>query len=271
MTLESYIRRWELVPDGEEIVTASSRLMPVLRRGDPAMLKLALIDEERRGVALMEWWGGAGAAAVLATGEGAVLLERATGPRSLIRMAYDGQDEEACRILCATAARLHAPRPRPKPADLVPLPVWFRDLAPAAERHGGIFARSADAARLLFSTQKDVVVLHGDIHHGNVLDFGPRGWLAIDPKSLIGERGFDFANIFPNPYVAEPGRPVDIDPDRFRARVAVVAKAADLERRRLLLWILAWSGLSAAWSRPDASDPPLTLQVAELAAAELGR
>jgi aminoglycoside/hydroxyurea antibiotic resistance kinase len=42
-------------------------------------------------------------------------------------------------------------------------------------------------------------VLHGDLHHGNVLDFGLRGWLAIDPKGLLGERGFDFANIFTNP------------------------------------------------------------------------
>lgn len=41
----------------------------------------------------------------------------------------------------------------------------------------------------------DVVVLHGDIHHGNVLDGGERGWRAIDPKGLLGERTFDFVNI----------------------------------------------------------------------------
>jgi streptomycin 6-kinase len=40
----------------------------------------------------------------------------------------------------------------------------------------------------LLTTQREKVVLHGDMHHGNVLNFGSRGWLAIDPKGLIGER-----------------------------------------------------------------------------------
>ena len=65
--------------------------------------------------------------------------------------------------------------------------------------HGGILARCAEAARALLSEPREVGVLHGDLHHDNVLDFGVRGWLAIDPKRLVGERGFDFANIFTNP------------------------------------------------------------------------
>ena len=41
----------------------------------------------------------------------------------------------------------------------------------------------------LGATQRDVVVLHGDMHHENVLKFSSRGWPAIDPKGLVGERG----------------------------------------------------------------------------------
>ena len=41
-------------------------------------------------------------------------------------------------------------------------------------------------------------VLHGDVHHGNALDFNGR-WRAIDPKGLFGARTFDHANIFCNP------------------------------------------------------------------------
>jgi hypothetical protein len=50
--------------------------------------------------------------------------------------------------------------------------------------------------------------LHGDIHHDNILDFGRRGWLAIDPKRLFGERGFDYANLFCNPDLSDPSHPV---------------------------------------------------------------
>ena len=50
----------------------------------------------------------------------------------------------------------------------------------------------------------------------------------------------------------------------------VVARAAGLERTRLPRWILAYAGLSAAWSLEDGDEPALALVVAELAAAELG-
>ena len=54
----------------------------------------------------------------------------------LADMARNGRDDEACRVLCAVAARLHAPRPEPLP-ELIPLPHWFRELEPAAATHGG--------------------------------------------------------------------------------------------------------------------------------------
>jgi streptomycin 6-kinase len=50
-----YLERWQLMPDGEPIITRSSRLLPVRLGGVPAMLKIALLDEERIGGLLMQW------------------------------------------------------------------------------------------------------------------------------------------------------------------------------------------------------------------------
>jgi streptomycin 6-kinase len=193
-----WLRRWRLVPDGEPVVTRAAQLLPVRRNGLPAMLKVPGPLDESEGHVLMRWWDGDGAARVYAEAEGVLLLERALGTRSLADMARGDADDAACRILCAVAARLHAPRPRPLPA-LVPLRHWFRALAPAAATHGGLLARAQREAEALLAAPRDPVPLHGDLHHDNVLDFGPRGWLAIDPNRLLGERGFDFANIFTNP------------------------------------------------------------------------
>ncbi|WP_225024760.1 aminoglycoside phosphotransferase family protein [Bradyrhizobium septentrionale] len=57
---------------------------------------------------------------------------------------------------------------------------------------------------------------------------------------------------------------------RFARRLDIVVEAARLDRRRLLLWIVAWTGLSAAWFLGD-SDPlaEIDLAIARLAAAEL--
>jgi streptomycin 6-kinase len=261
----THLAHWGLVPDGEPIVPPTSRLLPVIHEGAPAMLKVAMEPEERWGALLMVWWGGDGAARVLAHEGDALLMERALGDASLVEMARGGREDEASRILCAVAARLHAPRDRPPP-DLVPLSRWFRELEPAAARHGGILPEAAATARELLGELRDVVVLHGDVHHGNVLDFGPHGWLAIDPKRLVGERGFDFANLLRNPDFETATAP-----GRLARQASVIAEAAGLERVRLLKWVLAFAGLSAAWILGDGENPELDLAVAEIAAAELAR
>lgn len=107
-------------------------------------------------------------------------------------------------------------------------------------------ARASDAP-------EDVIVLHGDIHHGNILDAGPRVWLAIDPKRLVGERGFDYANIFCN-----PDRQTAASPQPLSRQVSDVAEAADLNRERLLKWIIAWAGLSTVWMLEDGPEARLS-------------
>lgn len=259
MSLGVHLARWDLVPDGEPIETRSSLLLPVRHDGVPAMLKVAREEEERRGATVMAWWHGEGATKVLARHGEALLLERATGTRSLAAMVAAGGDDEASRILCKATMRLHAPRPGP-PSELVPLPRWFEALAPAARIQGGLLARADAAAQALLADPREAVVLHGDIHHGNVLDGGERGWLAIDPKGLLGERTFDFVNILRNPDAATA-----LKPGRFARQIDVLAAAASVERQRLLDWTLAFTGLSAAWHLADGTSPDLDLAVARLA------
>jgi streptomycin 6-kinase len=261
LSLGVHLARWDLVPDGEPIETPASLLLAVRHNGVPAMLKIAGEEEERRGGALMAWWNGDGAAKVLARHGEALLLERATGPRSLAAMVTDGHDEDASHVLCDVAARLHVPRAGPPP-ELVPLTRWFEALAPAAQTQGGLLAQADSVAQALLADPRDVVVLHGDIHHGNVLDAGERGWLAIDPKGLLGERTFDFVNILRNPDAT-----VALAPGRFDRQAEVLAAAASLERRRLLDWTLAFAGLSAAWHLADGTPADLDFAIAALAAA----
>lgn len=258
-----WLTRWHLLPDGEPVQTAGSLLIPVRRAGVSAMLKITREHEERRGSELMVWWAGKGAARVLDHDGDALLLERATGARRLDVMALQGQDDTATRILCASADRLH--EQAGGPASLVPLDVWFRALAPAAVTHGGVLVRSSAVAQALLAEPQEPVALHGDLHHGNVLDFDARGWLAIDPKGLAGERGFDFANMLCNPigpHAREPGRLV--------RQASVITGAARLDRRRLLSWVLAYAGLSAAWTIAVGGDPGHALAIAGIAARELG-
>jgi streptomycin 6-kinase len=260
---DRFIKAWDLLPDGVPVVTHSSRLLPVRWRGLPAMLKVAIIGEEKHGGLLMQWWDGDGAAKVYVHDDDAVLLERAEGKHSLLTMAMNGEDDEASRIICATVRTLNKPSAKPYP-ELVPLDIWFRALESASSAHGGMFSTSNAAAKALLAEPRGVGVLHGDIHHSNILDFEDRGFLAIDPKGLLGERGYDYANLFCNPDL-----PTTRDAARLRRQLPIVAQESDLAPERLLRWIIAYAGLSAAWFIEDGGDPAPPLRVAEIAAAEL--
>jgi len=265
---ESYLSRWNLVPDGAPVQTHAARLLPVTHQGAPAMLKIAEQEDERQGGVLMRWWNGQGAARVLAHDEDAILLERAMGSQSLSAYARTGRDDEATRILCNVLKALHAPRAQPLP-PLRGLEEWFVDLWPMARAHGGILAQSALHARALLDDPREVTVLHGDMHHDNVLDFGERGWLVIDPKRLTGERAFDYANIFCNPDLSDPVPPVATVPGRFERRLQIIVEESGLDRRRLLQWVVAWCGLSAAWYLADGDDAAVDLNIAHQAHALL--
>nr|WP_232337546.1 aminoglycoside phosphotransferase family protein [Deinococcus arboris] len=249
-------------PDGEPFSTPSSDLCPVRWKGQAAMLKVAKGAEEQRGNLLMVWLAGQGAAQVYRHGGRAVVLERIEGDHDLTAMVGAGQDDEASRILCWAAAGVHLPRPGP-PRELLPLPWWFEALADASSQ-GGLFAQCWEIARQLLDIPQDVRPLHGDLHHGNVMHSPRRGWLVIDPKGLLGERGYDFANILCNPSLETAGHP-----GRLERQAGVIAAAAGLDRARLLAWVAAYAGLSAAWHLED--DQPTeagqTLDLAQQALA----
>ncbi len=118
--IDLWMERWNLTPDGDEIRTLCGAIRPVRYLGASAMLKVAHDVDERRGAALMAWWGGEGAARIYERDGDALLMERLDGPRSLNVMAKGDQDEEATLILCQVAASLHAPAMRRRPSISIP-------------------------------------------------------------------------------------------------------------------------------------------------------
>jgi streptomycin 6-kinase len=262
--LNYYKQLWELTADGDAFSTCSGLLQPVTYKGEKCMLKIARREKDKPGMALMGWWNGNGSARLLRYDTSAILIERARGSGSLASMVHTGSDDEASRIICSMVSKLHAAKGR-CPVALPPLDVKFNDLASTARKHGGVFVQSSLLAAQLLKNPVDLVVLHGDIHHNNILDFGPKGWLTIDPKGMFGERTFDYANLFCNPDIETASRP-----GRMVRQVAIVAKEAGLDPVRLLQWIAAWAGLSAAWAMEDGVSAEPAMTVAKIALGELG-
>jgi streptomycin 6-kinase len=267
-TVDEKCAEWQLETVGDGFSTTSSFLQPVLRRGERAMLKVARLEEEADGCRLLAWWNGRGAAPVFEHDDQAVVV--AWGGDSLVGLARSGHDDRATQVLCDVAARLHGVSRTHfagKPAGLIPLAEWFRSLF-ARPDTDGFYARAAEIARRLLERPidpNDLVVLHGDLHHDNVLNFGDHlGWLAIDPKYLIGHRAFDFTNILCNP---EPA----LAETRFDRRATLLSELAELDETELLEWTVAWTGLSASWFATDGAhaDEARALRIGALAERRL--
>ncbi|QEE61424.1 hypothetical protein FVA74_07415 [Salinibacterium sp. dk2585] len=262
---EDYLARWGLTVVGETLTTPSSTLIPVSFDGREGMLKVARIDEEARGNSVLAWWHGAGAAPVWRVDEHAALLARATG-RTLATISVDGDDHAATLELCSLAQTLHgASALSSPPAGLVALADWFRELFEMAEHHprgaGGVWSRAAGLASTLLADASQDVVLHGDLHHDNVLDFGDGDWRAIDPKGVHGNRLFDYTVLLRNPRR-------DVALAHFAERVQLIAKSSRAPVSTVLEWAVASCALSAAWSTNDGDTEAASTSLALASLAE---
>ena len=266
--IESYLQIWNLRPDGVPVETPSSWLLPV-RDGDAAaFLKvMKAASDEHNAAAFLRYLAGDGAVRLIAADHQALLMERAIGLRSLMTMAITGADVDAAEILAATVAKLHGPRASPAPDGLVRLSDWFSSLF-ARESEMPLLRRCANVGRALLGGARDTCPLHGDLHHDNVLDGGERGWLAIDPKGVIGERAYEVANLLGNPW---PHGEIVHDPERLQRLAALYAARLQLDVHRVIAFAFAHAGLAASWDMDDGHDPGYHLRCAEVFAPLVDR
>jgi streptomycin 6-kinase len=259
-----------LSADGAAFSTSTSHLYPVRFDGRPAMLKVVTHPDERNGAAALAWFAGHGAVEVLAVDGDALLMARAEGAMDLADSVGRGEDDAATRIICGVVRALHAPRASSPPAGLTPLTRRFRSLFSTAEAAGADehYVAAAATARRLLAEPLNTVVLHGDIHHENILRDPRGGWAAIDPKGLIGEATYDYANTLENPIAHKD---VVLAPGRLRRQAEIIAETASLELRRLLEFTFAYAALSECWGVEDGNASCYALAVSKIAREELSR
>ncbi|GCD33320.1 hydroxyurea phosphotransferase [Streptomyces chrestomyceticus JCM 4735] len=133
----------------------------------------------------------------------------------------------------------------------------------------GLVRLGARLLRELPATATREVVVHGDFNPGNVLSARRRPWLAIDPKSMVGDPGYD-----PWPLLEQIDDPFGYDDPRpvLRERFTLVADALDEPPARLLAWATARTVENALWcaGQGDVQDGAEELEVAAVLAGLAG-
>lgn len=261
--LQRLARRWSLTLDPPFPGIAFNYVAPAFRADGACVIKISRhVDETRSELAALRLWDGRGAARVLDADleVGALLVERVEPGGTLVEVA-DRDDDAATRVAADLLRKMWFPVP--DQSGLRPLSRWCDafDRNRAALLRGdrgfpaALFERADSLRHDLLASTHDPVVLHGDLHHGNILRADREPWLAIDPKGLRGDRYFDVCQFLRNP------RPVSAEINR--RRLDILTDDLGLDRPRAAAWCFVHAVLDALWDFEDGKDWAATIAYAE--------
>ncbi|MEV7190763.1 aminoglycoside phosphotransferase family protein [Streptomyces sp. NPDC093510] len=263
--VREFVDRWDLTVDGDPMHGMAALVLPVVRAdGTPAAVKFQLLDEETEGEPVaLRMWDGDGAVRLLdhdgATGT--MLLERLDSGRMLSTVT---DTRKAVLVLAELLARLTA---MPAPAGMRTLgdiaaemvddlPGTLKSIADPGER--ALVERCGGAVREVMGEAGDRM-LHWDLHFENVLASDREPWLAIDPKPLAGDPGFDLWPALDNRF----------EPDEVLWRFDAMTEVLGLDRERARAWTLGRVLQNAIWEAQDGR--PMVADDMDIARRLLGR
>jgi streptomycin 6-kinase len=261
--LEALVRAWNLAIE-ETLETNTSVLGFGWYARDPVVLKVVRNpgDEWRSGE-IAKAFNGRGVVRVLKAEEGAVLLERILPGNSLVPLVLAGRDDDATEILAGVIQEMAAAE---APVACTTVEAWANgfdrylgssDLAIPRE----LVEEGRDVYQRLCGTQRSRRLLHGDLHHENVLFDDARGWLAIDPKGVLGEIEYEVGAALRNPVDS----PKFFSPKIFKRRIQIFGQILNLDVARTAQWAFAQAVLSGIWSWEDGNTIDRTSPVLRLA------
>lgn len=254
--VEQYARQWSLVVLPPFGTLSYNYIVPVVRAdGTDAVLKAGFPSSELcMEIDALCFYARRGSAQLFEVSreQGVFLMERLK-PGTPLSTEHD--DRRATSVAANLMRQLH--RPAPHKHTFPSVGEWAQGLRRLRDRFedgtGPFPARLVDTADRLFTellgSMTASVLLHGDLHPGNVLAAQRQPWLAIDPKGVIGEPEYEVGALLRHPW---PGLKAGASTKQVLARrVDQIVDEMGFDRARTIGWGLAQAVLSAWWSFED--------------------
>ena len=150
---------------------------------------------------------------------------------------------------------------------------WFAELDKLRPTFNGgtgpfpenIISHMEETLPRLFAESNPPLLIHGDLHHFNILS-SERGWLAIDPKGVIGHPEYEVGPFLINPM---PGFLNGSNPKvQTERRIAILSERLGFTRQSLRDWGSCHAVLSAWWDMsPNGVGGEYSIRCAEILAS----
>jgi streptomycin 6-kinase len=227
----------------------------VLWNGEEAVFKCCVPNKELTAeIAALKYFNGDGCVKLIDSdlNVGWIIMERLY-PGELLSAVKD--DETATRTFIKVMQKLHKPINRNQKFPTVEtLLKGFERLRREFNGATGPFPKelvcyAEKLAKQLLQSSDLRVLLHGDLHHYNILSSNRDDWLAIDPKGVIGEPEYEMGAFMQNPI---PKLMYLEDLEKvFTRRIDIIVEMTGFDRQRLLAWSFVKTMLSAWWCYED--------------------
>ena len=190
----------------------------------------------------------------------ALLLEQLIPARPLSSV-FPHHENLAIEQLVSIMKQLHAV-PLPNTTQLPTIGDWLSILEHDCQEIPAYHVHKArKLARQLLASQQKPVLLHGDLHQGNILSDNAR-WRAIDPKGVMGESAYEVGTFIRNP------TQLLIEHEYAQAiitnRINLFAELMRIDRQRIKDWSYVQAVLAAFWQEQDGLDSEDMIRAAEL-------
>lgn len=223
----------------------------ILDNGHKAVLKCGVPSKEfMNEVAALQHFNGVGSVKLLdaEAGAGIMLLERLI-PGTLLEEIPD----ETQRVISSVELIQKLHRPCQETALFPSLADWFQGFQRLFQYFQGgtgpfpkqLIERADAISQELLTSMGSTVLLHGDLHYGNILLSDKCGWLAIDPKGVIGEREYEI------PFPRLKG---EINGRLIKRRLDQFIEISGFDKSRVLGWVFCKAVLAAWWSFEDQGE-----------------
>lgn len=257
-----FLKLWNVTLESLPLETNTSLIAKVSRHNHSYILKISLEEGDEKTGAVLRHYEGCGAVRLIQEEGRATLLERALPGTPLSYLPQRGEDDKATFILCEVIHKLHEKQIVTENCPSV------EDLQESFESYllsgdlqiSETLVREAQSLyQELVNSQKKIILLHGDLHHDNVLYDEKRGWLAIDPKGYMGEPTYEIGAMLRNPLGYSH---LYKHPEVLGCRVDIICETLGFDRERVVAWAFAQAVLAGIWSIEAGSSPNWFVEIA---------